>query len=261
MTPGQELHLGRTAKETKMTVTTTSHTVTSREIQKNPVERTVMPKLEEDTEWRVLTKEEQTLFLKYCKETYYGDIFEVALATGMRNGEIRALEWSDVDFENRIIHVTGTMIYTDQKYKKGSPKTKSSRRDIPMLDNVYRILKERRKQQLSNKMLLGKEWNVTDGLDDLVFTTGFGGVLSGNTLKYYLNHIQELILRDEHEFEHIHVHTLRHTFATRCIENGMPPQVLKTIMGHSSLAMTMDLYSHVLPDTKAEEMKKIANCF
>ena len=230
-------------------------------IQKNPVERTVMPKLEEDTEWRVLTKEEQTLFLKYCKETYYGDIFEVALATGMRNGEIRALEWSDVDFENRIIHVTGTMIYTDQKYKKGSPKTKSSRRDIPMLDNVYRILKERRKQQLSNKMLLGKEWNVTDGLDDLVFTTGFGGVLSGNTLKYYLNHIQELILRDEHEFEHIHVHTLRHTFATRCIENGMPPQVLKTIMGHSSLAMTMDLYSHVLPDTKAEEMKKIANCF
>ena len=63
------------------------------------------------------------------------------------------------------------------------------------------------------------------------------------------------------EFEHIHPHTLRHTFATRCIENGMPPQVLKTILGHSSLSMTMDLYAHVLPNTKAEEMQKIAGLF
>ena len=70
-----------------------------------------------------------------------------------------------------------------------------------------------------------------------------------------------MIRRDGKEFEPIHIHTLRHTFATRCIENGMQPQVLKTILGHSSLSMTMDLYSHVLPDTKVEEMKKIANCF
>ena len=56
-------------------------------------------------------------------------------------------------------------------------------------------------------------------------------------------------------------HVFRHTFATRAIEAGMQPQVLKTILGHSSLAMTMDLYSHVLPDTKADEMEKIANVF
>ena len=54
---------------------------------------------------------------------------------------------------------------------------------------------------------------------------------------------------------------MRHTFATRAIEAGMPPKVLKTILGHSSLAMTMDLYSHVLPDTKAAEMEKIAGAF
>ena len=63
------------------------------------------------------------------------------------------------------------------------------------------------------------------------------------------------------EFEHVHPHTLRHTFATRCIENGVPPQVLKTLLGHSTLAMTMDLYAHVLPDTKAEELQKIAGLF
>ena len=63
------------------------------------------------------------------------------------------------------------------------------------------------------------------------------------------------------DFEHSHSHCFRHTFATRCIENGVPPQVLKTILGNSTLAMTMDLYSHVLPDTKAMEMEKIANLF
>ncbi len=56
-------------------------------------------------------------------------------------------------------------------------------------------------------------------------------------------------------------HIFRHTFATRAIEAGMQPQVLKTILGHSSLAMTMDLYSHVLPDTKSEEMNKISKAF
>lgn len=56
-------------------------------------------------------------------------------------------------------------------------------------------------------------------------------------------------------------HTFRHTFATRCIENGIPPQVLKGILGHSTLSMTMDLYAHVLPDTKAKELQKIANLF
>ena len=73
--------------------------------------------------------------------------------------------------------------------------------------------------------------------------------------------ITRSIQKDGIEFERITPHTLRHTFATRCIENGMPPQVLKTILGHSKLSMTMDLYSHVLPDTKAEEMKKIVGLF
>ena len=57
------------------------------------------------------------------------------------------------------------------------------------------------------------------------------------------------------------MHIFRHTFATRAIEAGMQPQVLKTILGHSSLAMTMDLYSHVMDDVKSDEMEKISNAF
>lgn len=230
-------------------------------IQKNPVQRTTMPKLREDTERRVMTVEEQNIFLEYAKKTYYGDIFEVALSTGMRKGELLALEWSDIDFKNRMIHVTGTLIRTNGKYLKGTPKSKTSRRDIPMLNNVYEILRKRRKELLELKMMLGDKWTPLDGLDNLVFTNEFGSVVTLNTMQYYVKHIQELIRRDGIEFKPIHIHTLRHTFATRCIENGMQPQVLKTILGHSSLAMTMDLYSHVLPDTKTDEMQKIAGLF
>ena len=230
-------------------------------IQKNPVKRTTLPKLREDLERRVMTMEEQELFLEYAKKTYYGDIFEVALSTGMRKGELLALEWTDIDFENRIIHVTGTIIRTGGRYCKGSPKSSTSKRDIPMLNNVYSILKKRRKELSEVKLLLGKLWKPLDGLDNLVFTNEFGSLVTLNTMQYYMKHIQELIRRDGIEFEPIHIHTLRHTFATRCIEQGMQPQVLKTILGHSSLAMTMDLYSHVLPDTKHEEMQKIENLF
>ena len=80
-------------------------------------------------------------------------------------------------------------------------------------------------------------------------------------MQYYIKNIQELIRKGGIEFKKISVHTFRHTFATRCIENGMQPQVLKSILGHSSHAMTMDLYSHVLPDTKSEEMKNISDLF
>ena len=127
-----------------------------------------------------------------------------------------------------------------------------------MLDNVYAILTARRKKQEELQKLLEDRWNPYPGLEDLVFVKENGSLIEPAIIQYYTNHIQELIQKDGIEFARISPYTLRHTFATRCIENGMQPQVLKSILGHSSLAMTMDLYSHVLPDTKSEEMKKIS---
>ncbi len=231
-------------------------------IKKNPVPLTQFPKYPSEKERRVMTKEEQNIFLKYVRKLYYGDIFEVALSTGMRNGELRGLEWKDVDFDEKVIHVCGTLVYSATKgYYKTSPKTRTSKRDIPMLDNVYTILKTRKERQSELKKLLEDKWKSYPGLENLVFCKDNGNLIEHTVMQYYIKHIQELIRKDGIEFKKISVHTLRHTFATRCIENGMQPQVLKSILGHSSLAMTMDLYSHVLPDTRSEEMRKISDLF
>lgn len=171
------------------------------------------------------------------------------------------LEWQDVDFSNRIIHVRGTLVQNRYGFYKDLPKTHSSFRDIPMLENVYELLKKRRKEQMEQKISIGSHWQPLDGLENLVVTTETGRPLGKGYLNKEISKIVKSIQEADSEFLNLTVHTFRHTFATRCIENGMEPQVLKTILGHSKLSQTMDLYAHVLPNTKVLEMQKIANLF
>lgn len=96
--------------------------------------------------------------------------------------------------------------------------------------------------------------------DDFVFSV-LGEPISKKRITHEISVILENMESDGIKFPYFTLHSTRHTFATRCIENGMDPQVLKTILGHATLSMTMDLYSHVLPDTKAEQMEKVASAF
>ena len=88
-----------------------------------------------------------------------------------------------------------------------------------------------------------------------------GEPISRKRITFEINKMLENMAADEVTFPYFTLHTTRHTFATRCIESGMEAQVLKTILGHATLSMTMDLYSHVLPDTKAEQMEKVSGAF
>lgn len=237
----------------------------NRLILSNPVENTTMPKEKKKKKIRVFTVEEQKLFLKYAESSIYYVLYIVALGTGMRNGELRALQWNDIDFEKKKIFVNGTLKYIakggKEKYRIDSPKTESSRREIPMLDNVYLILKRHKIEQMKQKVLLGELWRPQIGFESLVFTGAFGTCITDTALYQDMKKIMSEIRKAGYEFENATPHTLRHTFATRGLENGIPPKVMQELLGHTSITMTLDIYSHVLPNTKAEEMKKLANMF
>lgn len=237
-------------------------------IIRNPVELATIPRNQKrKKDFRVMSAAEQKLFLQEAVNSSYYNFYVVSLGTGMRSGEVRALEWSDIDFKNKIIHVNGTLKYINGKgYVKDTPKTTSSERDIPMLDEVIKALKQQRKEQRELKFAVGPDWIPYPGLENLVFTSqyhrkGYGIPVSHTAINTDLNKITAAINKAGTSFEKITPHTLRHTFATRGLENGIPPKVMQELLGHTSITMTLDIYSHVLPDTKAAELQKIANMF
>lgn len=222
-------------------------------IERNPVELAKMPKQKGERKRKeAMTKEQQALFMEYAKDSYLYNFFAVMLRTGMRCGEMRGLKYSDIDKKKKVIHVQRTL-----KRVKGvgfvedTPKTKTSTRDIPVTEELLQLLEAQHKY-----------WGFkVEKIDRYLFCNENGEALSEQRVQSEINQIVRTITEAGKEFPHVTPHTFRHTFATRAIEAGMQPQTLKTIMGHSSLAMTMDLYSHVMPDTKAKEMEKIASVF
>lgn len=226
-------------------------------IERNPVKLATLPKKakkkKKGKKIMVMTKDQQRLFMKYAKQSYLYNLFEVMLRTGMRSGEIRGLIYGlDIDKKNKVIHIQRTLKYeSGMGFFTDTPKTKSSEREIPLTKEVEHYLDAQQKLW----------WGNIIRMDRFLFCNYNGDPLSRECVQGEIDRIVERIRKDGHTFPRITSHVFRHTFATRAIEAGMKPQILKAILGHSSLAMTMDLYSHVLPDSKAEEMEMIAKAF
>lgn len=230
-------------------------------IQKNPVSNAVLPRKRIERPDNVLSMSDQRLFLQYAKGTRHYPIYELALSTGMRSGELRGLQWTDIDFQEKIIHVTHTLVYYNGEYILDSPKTLSSKRDIPMLNNVSQLLRQQKKDQLEERLMMGPLWSPPKGFESLVFTNAEGHPINRDRFKRCIDKITKKIQKEDILFPHVTPHTFRHTFATRSLEHGMNPKTLQAILGHSDFSTTMDTYAHVLPDTKAIELEKIAGLF
>lgn len=244
----------------------------------NPVERSVLPKTEDKKEnprRRALTEQEQRAFLECVAERkpFYADIFYLGFSTGMRIGEINGLEWQDIDFGKLEIHVNGTMIkIAGRDYYKGPVKTGESKRIIPMLPEVAKRLRRHKIEQAKLRLMLGEKWEPVKGLEHLVFTTMFGKPLTALSVGRYIdstvnavNRAEEKKAESEHRkpelMETFCPHSMRHTFATRALERGIPPKVVQSYLGHTTIDVTMNIYTHVTTELEKEEIRKIANQF
>lgn len=163
---------------------------------------------------------------------------------GLRRGEICGLQWSDINFEKRIIHICNTKTTAKEEIFLNSTKTVGSTRDLPMNDTVIDYLKQLLDEQADNKRRLGKKYFDND------FVCRWD---NGEPLKVsYVSHAFKELL-EENNLPKIRLHDLRHSCATNLLENGINLKVIQEFLGHSAIATTANLYLH--PDM---QQKRIA---
>ena len=214
-------------------------------IVRNPVTKTVKcTQGKESAVKTAITIDEQKIFLEFAKSSSYYNQYAFILQTGIRVGEMIGLRWSDVDFENKVLHISRTANQISGNWVVSAPKSKSGVRDIPLTNEAITILNEVKRREIFNVIPIQCQ--------DIIFVSRNGRPIDNSSYNAALKKICE-----KAGISHISMHTLRHTFATRCIEAGMQPKTLQSILGHSSIDVTMDIYVHVMENTKSEEMKKV----
>lgn len=222
-------------------------------LSQNPASKLIVDIIKEDKkERRVLSVEETRIFLNEAKKAYHYNLYILMLETGIRIGEAGALQWEDVDFENKKIHIVHTLSRINESgtcLTLEKPKTRCSNRVIPLTSQAMQVLQNQKDRKIKTKI----------GKYNLVFPTRNGGFLRESNAVRCLSCITERINKKRIYFEKVTPHTFRHTFATRAIENGMNPKVLQKILGHSKLQTTMDLYCHVMDEALFKEMQKMEN--
>ena len=213
---------------------------------------------------QVLSQSEQEIFLRAAHESRFCNLYRLALMTGLRIGELTALTDADVATARRMLHVRRTLsFFPKEGWHIQTPKTASSERALPLTEKMIAIIKEETFLREQNRTKNPAKWreSTVDGVSGFLFTTRTGGLLYCANIQRDLDRLQGIIneryLGDHPPLAHLHPHLFRHTFATRCFEAGIPPRVVQEFLGHSSLAMTMNLYTHVLDETKMREIKKL----
>lgn len=212
-----------------------------------------MDKAARDTIHRALTDKEIDIFFKYAKPSWYYNVYRLMLATGMRAGEVCGLEWRDIDMAKKVIHVRRTTTTNaNGKSKVGdTTKTRKSKRDIPMNASMMAILEDMR---IAHAELYG---NKIQRIDGLLVHTEKGTVANAVNVTNAMKAILRRAAKNGEPLGNVTSHALRATFASKAIEQGTQPNTLKEIMGHASLAMTMDLYGHTYEEQKRQAMENI----
>ncbi len=211
-------------------------------VQRN-VTNLVNPPRRVREEMKALTPEQARRFLEAAAETPLEAFYVLAVMTGMRIGELLALKWRNVDLERHTAQVRSTVQRLGPSLAFSEPKTARSRRKVaPQL--AFEALHRHRARQAEERLAHGPAW---DDLD-LVFPNSVGRPMEHSNLR--IRSFQPLL--EKAGLPRIRLHDLRHTAATLLLLQGVHVKVVSEMLGHASIAITLDLYSHVLPDMQRE---------
>ncbi|MGL5656027.1 MAG: tyrosine-type recombinase/integrase [Fusobacteriaceae bacterium] len=214
-------------------------------ILRNPIIAVTLPKGNQDEKYKVFSKDEQKLIIDRLGNDVIDKVVLTGFFTGLRLGEILALQWSDI--EDGILKISRqyqkNIDVIDVGVKKLSYvfkdlKTEKSKREIPLTKNIMKLFSE------------------MDKKNQLIFCGKNGEPIERKRPTRRLNKLcRDLNIR-ERSF-----HSVRHTYATRMFELDVPVKTVQVLLGHSEIATTMDIYTHVMTDKKVEAIEKLNNLF
>lgn len=235
--------------------------IINRLIVHNVSEGTTRPKMVKK-ESRVFTPEEQKQFMDTLIDEKYGLLYRFALATGLRIGELMALRWKDIDQKEGYFEVKQALVRVKNSNPEinsktilifQEPKTEAGKRIVPIPKNIMPQLEKHQTKQKEYKL---QSYGLYKEDIDLVFCNKLGGPMEPSNIRSRLYKLTE-----QAGIDHAGMHALRHSYATRLLEADESGKVVQELLGHSSIATTLDIYGHVMPEKKKQSAERINHLF
>ena len=215
----------------------------------------VSPPRKQQFEIQALTMVQMQMLLATVRGHKWEALYTLALATGMRRGELLGLKWQDINVETGILQVRRVlsrvptnMPEREHVYVEAEPKTQKSRRSVMIAPFALEALKRHYASQLEAKLKADAYWQEYD----YVFCTLHGTHLNPN---HVVEEFKKILNRAG--LPNIRFHDLRHSAATLLLSLGVHPKVVQELLGHTQISMTMDVYSHVLPGMQQDAMRQL----
>lgn len=212
-------------------------------LKSNPNQATETPKVKNKKACPLMDDEfDRFIDAIYAEEPRWTAVFLTLIGTGIRIGELLALEWRDIDFDERTIDINKGMSRIGSRFEILDPKTYKANRNIPMPQSVADALWELRNLRKTIKI----------DKSDIVFVTKNNTHTGYTTVRKKFNQLREKV-----GIPHATIHDLRHTFATRLLEQGESLKVVQELLGHADIRTTGNIYSHVSAKVKRDAVDKL----
>ena len=220
-------------------------------LSKNPANKVTLPR-QQKQEMKYLLPKEAEIFMNALTYSKWKALFSLLLTSGMRPGEALGLKWQDFNFDSNRVTVYRPLVRVGRGWRLEEPKTRQSRRIIPIPYGTIQDIKEHQEDQLEQIKQASTYNNQS-----FVFANGNGDPLvERNIVRRHFKPILE-----KEGLPNIRLYDLRHTCATLLLSQGVKPKIVSERLGHTSTILTQDVYFHALPDMQQEASDKMQDIF